>query len=272
MRTNAPLISIKQLVNQFGSQCVHDHLDLDIHNHEILGIVGGSGSGKSVLLRSILGLQRPYSGEIFFNGENLLQISTEHFSRIKHHWGVLFQRGALFSSLSVADNIMLPMKEFSPLSPLEQKELMYIKLNMVGLESQVAGKYPSQLSGGMIKRVALARALALDPILLFLDEPTSGLDPISAAEFDELIVSLHTNLDLTVVMVTHDMDSLFTICDRVAVLVDKNMVVGTLPEIMETPHPWIQQYFGGVRALARSVPHHQSAPATPHKPTGQTNG
>ena len=248
----APLISIKHLVNQFGNQRVHDQLDLDIQKNEILGIVGGSGSGKSVLLRSILGLQTPHSGEIYFNQQNLMAISTEKFTQLKQHWGVLFQRGALFSSLTVAENIMLPMREFSPLTKQERHELMQIKLEMVGLESHVAGKYPSQLSGGMVKRVALARALALDPILLFLDEPTSGLDPISAAEFDQLIVSLHTNLELTVVMVTHDMDSLFTICDRVAVLVDKKIVVGTLEEIMKDPHPWIQQYFGGVRALART--------------------
>ena len=257
MKTSmTPLISIKNLGNQFGTQVVHDHLDLDIQKNEILGIVGGSGSGKSVLLRSILGLQQPSSGEIYFNQQNLLQISSERFTQLKQHWGVLFQRGALFSSLTIADNIMFPMQEFSPLNQEEQYELMHVKLKMVGLERNVAGKYPSQLSGGMIKRVALARALALDPILLFLDEPTSGLDPISAAEFDELIVSLHKNLELTVVMVTHDMDSLFTICDRVAVLVDKKIVVGSLEEIMQNKHPWIQQYFGGVRALARTKKTH----------------
>ena len=252
MSSNKPLIEIRKLVNQFGTQRVHDQLDLQIFKHEILGIVGGSGSGKSVLLRSVLGLQQPVSGEIFFNGQDLLKIDEEQFAHLKHHWGVLFQRGALFSSLTVADNILLPMREFSPLSAKDREELMLIKLNMVGLEKSVAKKFPAQLSGGMIKRVALARALALDPVLLFLDEPTSGLDPISAAEFDALIVSLQRNLELTVVMVTHDMDSLFTICDRVAVLVDKKMVVGTLKEIMKHPHPWIQQYFGGVRALART--------------------
>jgi phospholipid/cholesterol/gamma-HCH transport system ATP-binding protein len=172
-------------------------------------------------------------------------------TELKSNWGVLFQRGALFSSLSVADNIMLPMIEFSPLTKEERYELMLIKLNMVGLDHQVALKYPSELSGGMVKRVALARALALDPILLFLDEPTSGLDPISASEFDELIASLHKNLGITVVMVTHDMDSLFTICDRVAVLVDKKVIVGTLDEILDNQHPWIRRYFGGARALTR---------------------
>jgi len=245
------LISIRNLVNQFGSQRVHDQLNLDIKNNEILGIVGGSGSGKSVLLRSIIGLQTPSSGEIYFNEEELTQMDNERSTQLKRNWGVLFQRGALFSSLTVADNIMLPMIEFSPLTKEERYELMLIKLNMVGLDHQVSMKYPSQLSGGMVKRVALARALALDPVLLFLDEPTSGLDPISASEFDELIASLHKNLELTVVMVTHDMDSLFTICDRVAVLVDKKVIVGTLDEILDNQHPWIRQYFGGTRALAR---------------------
>jgi phospholipid/cholesterol/gamma-HCH transport system ATP-binding protein len=245
------LISIKNLVNQFGSQRIHDQLNLDIKDNEILGIVGGSGSGKSVLMRSIIGLQAPYSGEIYFNGEDLTQMDERRSTELKSNWGVLFQRGALFSSLSVADNIMLPMIEFSPLTKEERYELMLIKLNMVGLDHQVALKYPSELSGGMVKRVALARALALDPILLFLDEPTSGLDPISASEFDELIASLHKNLGITVVMVTHDMDSLFTICDRVAVLVDKKVIVGTLDEILDNQHPWIRRYFGGARALTR---------------------
>lgn len=245
------LISIQNLVNQFGTQVVHDRLNLDIQCNEILGLVGGSGSGKSVLLRSIVGLQHPQSGEIYFNDEEIIGMDEEHTAELKRHWGVLFQRGALFSSLRVGENIMLPMLEFSPLSEEERYELMLIKLNMVGLEAHVAGKYPAELSGGMVKRVALARALALDPVVLFLDEPTSGLDPISAAEFDDLIASLHNNLDLTVVMVTHDMDSLFTICDRVAVVVDKKIVVGTLEEILENENPWIQSYFGGPRAQAR---------------------
>lgn len=245
------LISIRNLVNQFGTQRVHDQLNLDIKENEILGIVGGSGSGKSVLLRSIIGLQTPASGEIYFQKEDLMKLDDERSNQLKSHWGVLFQRGALYSSLTVADNILLPMEEFSPLTEEECHELMLIKLNMVGLDHSVTMKYPSQLSGGMVKRVALARALALDPVILFLDEPTSGLDPISASEFDELISSLHKNLELTVVMVTHDMDSLFTICDRVAVLVDKKIVVGSLDEILENQHPWIRQYFGGARALAR---------------------
>lgn len=252
------LISIKNLRNQFGTQVIHDQLNLDIERNEILGLVGGSGSGKSVLLRSIVGLQQPNSGEIYFNNEEIIGMDEERTTELKKHWGVLFQRGALFSSLNVAENIMLPMLEFSPLTEEERYELMLIKLNMVGLEPHVTTKYPAELSGGMVKRVALARALALDPVVLFLDEPTSGLDPISAAEFDELIASLHHNLELTVVMVTHDMDSLFTICDRVAVVVDKKIIVGTLAEILDNDDPWIQTYFGGPRAKARIASKQQS--------------
>lgn len=245
------LISIRGLVNQFGTQCVHDQLDLDIYKNEVLGLVGGSGSGKSVLLRSIVGLQTPNQGKIYFNDEDLTQLDSEHAMALKRHWGVLFQRGALFSSLTVAENIMLPMKEFSALTEEERFEIMWIKLHMVGLEDVVASKYPAELSGGMVKRVALARAMALDPEVLFLDEPTSGLDPISASEFDELIASLHKSLELTVLMVTHDMDSLFTLCDRVAVVVDKKIIAGTLEEILDNKHPWIQAYFHSPRALSR---------------------
>lgn len=245
------LISIRNLVNQFGTQCVHDQLNLDIYKNEILGLVGGSGSGKSVLLRSIVGLQKPSRGEIYFNDKELTQLDNEHSMEIKRHWGVLFQRGALFSSLTVAENIMLPMKEFTDLTKEERYEIMWIKLHMVGLENAVASKYPAELSGGMVKRVALARAMALDPEVLFLDEPTSGLDPISASEFDELIESLHKSLELTVLMVTHDMDSLFTLCDRVAVVVDKKIIAGTLEAVLDNKHPWIQEYFHSSRAMSR---------------------
>ncbi|CAA6806654.1 MAG: Methionine ABC transporter ATP-binding protein [uncultured Thiotrichaceae bacterium] len=245
------LIAIRNLVNQFGRQCVHDQLNMDIYQNEILGLVGGSGSGKSVLLRSIVGLQKPKQGKIYFNDEELTELDSERATEIKRHWGMLFQRGALFSSLTVAENIMLPMKEFSNLTKEERYEIMWIKLHMVGLENPVASKYPAELSGGMVKRVALARAMALDPEVLFLDEPTSGLDPISASEFDELIASLHKSLGLTVLMVTHDMDSLFTLCDRVAVVVDKKIIAGTLEEILDDKHPWIQEYFHSPRALSR---------------------
>jgi phospholipid/cholesterol/gamma-HCH transport system ATP-binding protein len=242
------LISIKNLVNQFGTQRVHDDLNLDIYRGEVLGVVGGSGSGKSVLLRTILGLNQAASGEIYFSGEELTQMLPKDLVRLKQHWGVMFQHGALFSSLTVADNIEFPLREFSALTPEECHELMYVRLEMVGLGRQVADKFPAELSGGMIKRVALARALALDPVVLFLDEPTSGLDPVSAEEFDHLIGTLHRNLKLTVVMVTHDLDSLFSTCDRIAMLVDKQVVVGTLREVLANPHPQIQQYFGGERA------------------------
>jgi phospholipid/cholesterol/gamma-HCH transport system ATP-binding protein len=234
------LISIRNLVNQFGVQRIHDGVNLDIYRGEVLGIVGGSGSGKSVLLRTILGLNTPHSGTIQF----------QDFARLKQHWGVMFQRGALFSSLSVADNIQFPLREFSALSAEECRELMVVRLEMVGLERAVADKFPAELSGGMVKRVALARALVLDPVVLFLDEPTSGLDPVSAEEFDQLIGTLHRNLKLTVVMVTHDLDSLFSTCDRIAMLVDKHVIVGTLPDILANPHPQIQAYFSGGRARA----------------------
>lgn len=244
------LITIRNLVNQFGSHRVHDNLNLAVRRNEILGIVGGSGSGKSVLLRTMLGLNKPFSGEISFNGQELGQLSAREWLVLKRHWGVMFQRGALFSSLSVAENIQYPLREFSGLSEQESKALMYIRLKMVGLDARVAEKFPSELSGGMTKRVALARALALDPIILFLDEPTSGLDPVAAAEFDQLIISLHANLELTVIMVTHDMDSLFSTCDRIALLVDKQIVVGTPDELLSNPHPGIQQYFAGERVQA----------------------
>lgn len=242
------LISIRNLVNQFGEQRVHDGLNLDIAQGEVLGIVGGSGSGKSVLLRTILGLNQPRSGEIYFNGQDLTRLPPHELVGLQQQWGVMFQRGALFSSLSVGDNIQFPLREFSNLTAFECHELMRVRLQMVGLEADVAHKFPAELSGGMVKRVALARALVLDPVVLFLDEPTSGLDPVSADEFDQLISTLHRHLKLTVVMVTHDLNSLFSTCERIAMLVDKRVVVGTLPEILANPHPQIRQYFSGARA------------------------
>jgi phospholipid/cholesterol/gamma-HCH transport system ATP-binding protein len=242
------VIKIRNLVTRFGKQVIHNHLDMDVKQGEILGIVGGSGSGKTVLLNTIIGLNKAASGNIHVFGQNI----SEHLSSgsIESRWGVLYQQGALFSSLSVAENIEIPMKEIAHLPPELADELVMLKLQMVGLETDTALKFPAELSGGMIKRVSLARALAIDAELLFLDEPTAGLDPLAAEAFDKLIRSLQQNLNLTVVMITHDLDTINTICDRVAVLIDKKVVIGTLDEIRANPHPWIQSYFHGVRGRA----------------------
>jgi phospholipid/cholesterol/gamma-HCH transport system ATP-binding protein len=246
--SEAPIIEVRALVNRFGAQLVHDHLDMDVYTGEIFGIVGGSGSGKSVLLRSILGLQRPESGTVRLLGRDITQMSEAELRQIKAGYGVTFQQGALFSALTVLQNVQLPMLEFLRLSPRALDELAMLKVRMVGLAPEAASKYPAQLSGGMIKRAALARALALDPTLLFLDEPTAGLDPISAAAFDELVTSLQRQLKLTVVMITHDLDTIFRTCNRVGVIVDRRMVTDTRDRIVEHPHPWIQAYFHGERA------------------------
>jgi phospholipid/cholesterol/gamma-HCH transport system ATP-binding protein len=238
------IISVRNLVNRFGKQVVHDGLSLDVRRDEILGVVGGSGSGKSVLMRSILGLQRPTSGTITVLGQKI----EYHQPGPSRCWGVLFQNGALLSGLSVQENVELPIALHSDMPIETRHELASLKLLMTGLSLSVADKYPSELSGGMRKRVALARALALEPKILFLDEPTAGLDPIAATEFDELITYLHDNLDLTIMMITHDVDSLFNICDRVAVLVDGGVVLGTVEEVVESDHPWIRSYFGVPRA------------------------
>ena len=238
------IISVKNLVNRFGSEVVHDNLSLDVRRDEILGLVGGSGTGKSVLMRSILGLQKPTSGTITVLGQKI-EYQKPGPNR---HWGVLFQSGALLSGLTVQENVELPIALHSDM-PLETRhELASLKLLMAGLSLSVADKYPSELSGGMKKRVSLARALALEPKILFLDEPTAGLDPVAATEFDKLINYLHDNLDLTILMITHDMDSLFGTCDRIAVLVDGGAIVGTVDEILESEHPWIKNYFGVARA------------------------
>jgi len=238
------IISVRNLVNRFGSQVVHDGLCLDVRRDEILGLVGGSGSGKSVLMRSILGLQRPTSGTITVMGQQI----KYHKPGPSRCWGVLFQAGALLSGLTVQENVELPIALYSDM-PLETRhELASLKLLMTGLSLSVADKYPSELSGGMRKRVSLARALALEPKILFLDEPTAGLDPIAATEFDKLITYLHDNLDLTILMITHDVDSLFGICNRIAVLVDGGVVVGNMDEVLASDHPWIKSYFGVPRA------------------------
>lgn len=245
-----PIISIREVVNRFGAQVVHDRVDLDVYPGEVLGIVGGSGSGKSVLLRTMLGLQRPAAGQVLIEGQDITRMSQVELLTVKRRYGVTFQHGALFSSLTVAENIQLPIREYFDASEQTLQALTELRLRMVGLPLDAAAKLPSQLSGGMIKRAALARALALDPGLLFLDEPTAGLDPISAAGFDELVRYLHRGLKLTIVMITHDLDTLLATCNRVAVLVDKKIVVDTLAGIMNHAHPWIQEYFHGPRARA----------------------
>jgi phospholipid/cholesterol/gamma-HCH transport system ATP-binding protein len=244
------VIRVRGLVNRFGTQTIHDGLDLDVRRGEILGVVGGSGTGKSVLLRTIVGLNRPAAGSIEVLGRNPARMSGREVMALQQRWGVLFQNGALFSGLTVAENVAVPLKEHRQLVPELVCEIAALKIALVGLPADAGPKYPAQLSGGMRKRAALARALALDPEILFLDEPTAGLDPIAAAGFDTLISSLRASLGLTVFMVTHDLDSLEAICDRVAVLVDGRVSVGTIAEHMSNPHPWIQDYFTGPRARA----------------------
>lgn len=238
------VIQVKNLVNRFGRQKVHDGLCLDVRRDETLGVVGGSGTGKSVLLRSILGLHQPDAGTITVLGQEIHYLQPGPF----REWGMLFQGGALLSGLTVQENVELPMALHSDMSLTTRRELACLKIFMTGLTLEAAAKYPNELSGGMRKRAALARALALDPKILFLDEPTAGLDPIAATEFDNLITYLQQNLDLTVVMVTHDVDSLFNICDRIAVLVDGGIVIDTPRRIVQHLHPWIQSYFGDPRA------------------------
>jgi phospholipid/cholesterol/gamma-HCH transport system ATP-binding protein len=244
-----PIVEVRGLVNRFGSQVVHDGLDMTVLRGEVFGIVGGSGSGKSVLLRSILGLQRPQAGEVRLMGRELGERTPEELKRIKAGYGVTFQQGALFSSLTVLQNVQLPMLEHLQLGPRALDELALLKVRLVGLPDEAARKYPAQLSGGMIKRAALARALALDPALLMLDEPTAGLDPISAAAFDELLMDLREQMGLTVIMITHDLDTIFRTCNRVGVIIDRKMTSDTLAKITANPHPWIQAYFHGERAV-----------------------
>ncbi|MBM3582927.1 MAG: ABC transporter ATP-binding protein [Alphaproteobacteria bacterium] len=243
-----PIIRVRGLRTQFGAQVIHDGLDLDVWRGEVLGVVGGSGTGKSVLLRAIIGLIRQAAGTIEVLGQNTARLDRAQAAALRQRWGVLFQDGALFSSLTVAENVEVPMKERGDLPEALRQELARIKINLVGLRSDAGRKYPSELSGGMRKRAGLARALALDPEIVFLDEPTAGLDPIGAAAFDELIRNLRRSLGLTVFMVTHDLDSLHLICDRIAVLIDRKIVVGTLADHLANPHPWLQAYFRGPRA------------------------
>ncbi len=242
-----PLLSVRGVVNRFGAQVIHDGLDMDVMPGEIFGIVGGSGSGKSVLLRTILGLQRPRAGEVRLEGRDLTRLDAQALRAVKRRYGVTFQHGALFTALTVAENVMLPLAEHCRLPEDVLEGLAHLKIRLVGLPADAAHKFPSQLSGGMVKRAALARALALDPPLLFLDEPTAGLDPIAASAFDELLLYLQRSLRLTVVMITHDLDTIYRTCNRVGVIVDRRMVSDTVERIVQNPHPWIQDYFHGAR-------------------------
>jgi phospholipid/cholesterol/gamma-HCH transport system ATP-binding protein len=251
----AAVVEVSGLVNRFGAQTVHRNLDVAINEGEVFGIVGGSGSGKSVLLRTILGLQAPSAGTVRLYGRDITGLSTAELRHVKAGYGVTFQHGALFSSLNVLQNVQLPMLEHLHLPARALDELALLKLRLVGLDDSAAAKFPAQLSGGMVKRAALARALALDPPLLFLDEPTSGLDPIGAQAFDELVAWLQRELKLTVVMITHDLDTLFGICTRVGVLVEGRMVCDTLENIVHNPQPWIHAYFQGPRARQRGMQH-----------------
>lgn len=241
---------MRGLTTRFGAQVVHDGLSMEVRENEVFGIVGGSGAGKSVLLRAILGLLRPQAGVVRIEGQDITQMSPRQIHAVKARYGVTFQQGALYSSLTVLQNVQLPMIEHLRLPSHVRDELAMLKIRLVGLGADAAGKYPAELSGGMTKRAALARALALDPTLLFLDEPTSGLDPISAAEFDELVLYLHRELRLTVVMITHDLDTLYRTCNRVGVIINQRMVSDTLARIVDHPDPWIQAYFHGERGRA----------------------
>jgi phospholipid/cholesterol/gamma-HCH transport system ATP-binding protein len=249
-------ISVRDLVVEFGPHRVLDGLSLDVFRGEVLGFVGGSGQGKSVLTRAILGLVPTRGGSIRIFGKERDALSPAERRALEQRWGVLFQNGALFSSLTVKQNIQMPMRETRELSPKLMDELAMLKIELVGLKRDAADRFPSDLSGGMVKRAALARALALDPELVFLDEPTSGLDPIGAADFDELIGTLQETLGLTVFMVTHDLDSLYSICDRIAALADGKVIAeGSLETMLKSDHPWLKAYFHGVRGgrLAASI-------------------
>lgn len=247
--TGANVISVRGLTNRFGDFAVHENLDLDVRRGEILGVVGGSGTGKSVLMRSIIGLQNPDEGEIKVFGESMIDRDEDEAIAVRRRWGVLFQGGALFSTLTVLENVQVPLKQFYPdFDKALLDEIARYKITMSGLPPEAAYKYPSELSGGMKKRAGLARALAMDPDLLFLDEPTAGLDPIGAATFDELTKSLQDTMGHTVFLITHDLDTLHAICDRVAVLADKKVIaIGTIAELMTHDHPWIAEYFSGPR-------------------------
>jgi phospholipid/cholesterol/gamma-HCH transport system ATP-binding protein len=249
------VLRARDVVVSFGRKTILDHLNLDVYRGEVLGFVGGSGAGKSVLMRTIIGLIQKSQGTIEVFGQDLDAATEEELVSVEQRWGILFQQGALFSSLNVRQNVQFPIREYLDVSERLMDEIAVAKLEMVGLSADVQEKYPSELSGGMIKRVALARALALDPELVFLDEPTSGLDPIGAGEFDELIGTLQRTLGLTVYMVTHDLDSLHAICDRIAVLAGgKVILTGTMQDMLASEHPWLKAYFRGKRARMANIP------------------
>jgi phospholipid/cholesterol/gamma-HCH transport system ATP-binding protein len=245
------IIRVRGLKTAYGSHIVHEGLDLDVMRGEILGVIGPSGSGKSVLLRAITGLKTPSAGSIEVFGEDVAHLPPEERRAIERRWGVMFQDGALFSNLTVRENVMVPLKEHTDMSLQLMRELADMKIRLSGLSGEAAPKYPSDLSGGMRKRAALARALALDPELLFLDEPTAGLDPITASGFDSLVRDLQRALQLTVFLVTHDVDTLQATCDRIAVIGERRIIaIGTIDELRNHEHKWIQQYFGGQRGRA----------------------
>ncbi|HUH86493.1 MAG TPA: ATP-binding cassette domain-containing protein [Pusillimonas sp.] len=259
---HAPIVQVRGLVNRFGSHVVHEGLDLDIHKGEILGVVGGSGTGKSVLLRSIVGLQPPAAGSIQILGQDLLALPSDKRAHIERRFGVMFQSGALFTSLTVIENVAVPLMEQAGLGRAQAEQLARSKIGLAGLPSDAGHLYPSSLSGGMVKRAALARALALDPDILFLDEPTAGLDPIGAGAFDNLIMTLRDALGLTVFLVTHDLDTLYASCDRVAVLSRKKVLAAdTLDRVEAIDDPWIHEYFHGPRGRAANRAAQQSRSA-----------
>jgi len=244
------VLRLRGVRTQFGDNVIHDNLDFDVFRGEIVGLVGGSGSGKSVLLRTIIGLNEASQGTIEVLGIDTRTVHGQAERHLQSRTGVQFQDGALFSSLSVTENIIVPIREHAGLEEKTMREIAALKVALVGLPSDTGDKRPAELSGGMRKRASLARALALDPEMLFLDEPTAGLDPIAAAHYDELVKGLSGNLGLTVLMVTHDLDSLYAVCDRIAVLLDKRVVVGTMQEMLAFDHPWVREYFHGPRGRA----------------------
>jgi len=244
------ILSARGITNRFGAQTVHDKLNFDVARGEIIGIAGGSGSGKSLLLKTLIGLHRSDAGQVDILGKNIQQLAPAETAFL---YGVLFQEDALFSSMSVLQNIMLPLREHTSLSESEQIDIAQIKLALAGLDAKTGAKYPSELSGGMTRRASMARALALDPLILFLDEPTSGLDPINAAAFDELLIKLNHALGVTIILVTHDLNTLFTICDRVGVLTDKKIRMDKMQNLIKSDDPWIKEFFTGPRGQGAAM-------------------